>query len=236
MELEGIINCSMCWRMVTHWLAGDNLLAEIFVCFLLFMIFFSVLLLYCVVCAPYALHSATFTHIVFDDFVVFRWSFVCFVCVWEWSVVRTSERCYRNIFIFFFFIRHSSKWTLTHTSTFIRHSLIPYAMWTSEIRHEEKCRTKNCLGDKRNVCERLVKTNNRNDSKFSRDKYDIQRPFANYDGLFIPVAVIYNFNWPSKRLQPIGSVRNGGMDTNASGKAKTTAVSITLGFHWTGDS
>lgn len=113
MELEGIINCSMCWRMVTHWLAGDNLLAEIFVCFLLFMIFFSVLLLYCVVCAPYALHSATFTHIVFDDFVVFRWSFVCFVCVWEWSVVRTSERCYRNIFIFFFFsfaIRRSGHW------------------------------------------------------------------------------------------------------------------------------
>lgn len=37
-----------------------------------------------------------------------------------------------------------------------------------------------------------------------RDKYDIQRPFANYDGLFIPVAAIYNFNWSSKQLHANG--------------------------------
>lgn len=40
LELERIINCSICWRMVTHWTAGDNLLADFFL-FVFFLFFFS---------------------------------------------------------------------------------------------------------------------------------------------------------------------------------------------------
>lgn len=122
-----------------------------------------------------------------------------FVLCVRLSVVRTSERCYRIIFIFF-----SPYVDVDIDSHLDVHSAQFDTIRNVNIRDQtrrKKNPNKKLLGrqTKRQMPSNANGLRKSTIEMISRDKYDIQRPFANYDGLFIPVAVIYNFNWPSKR-------------------------------------
>lgn len=205
--------------MVTPWLV-DNLLAFLIHSFLRLFFYYFVsisvfddfnfrsLVVRCV-CVRWALllhalHSVASTHIVFGNSVVFRWSFVCFVHVYVSCCAHLRKVLSKYLLFLNSPYVELAIDSQSHTSASLRHSLIPER---TVNRHGKKYIPKinaavigqwttNAFERAKGFIRWLWEKKNTEKSKSSRDKFGIQRPFANYDGLFIAVTVIYNFNWP----------------------------------------